>query len=114
MATITNEQVLGRLRQVKGPDLEGNIVDLQLVSDIFIADGKVYFSITVPASRAEELEPMRAAAEKVVLGIDGVKSAMVTLTAARRAGDRPAPPPPQQEPRAVARRRCLRPPCAAA
>ena len=93
MATITKDEVLARLRQVKGPDLEGNIVDLGLVSDIFIADGKVYFSITVPASRAEELEPMRAAAEKVVLAIDGAKGAMVTLTAARAAGERPAAPP---------------------
>src|SRR5690606_27189722 len=63
---------------------------------VFIADGKVYFSITVPAERARELEPMRAAAEKVVLAIDGVKSAMVTLTAARRAGE--TAPPPQQQP----------------
>ena len=86
MANITKEQVLDRLRQVKGPDLEGNIVDLKLVSDIFIADAKVYFSITVPADRAEELEPMRAAAEKVVLAVDGVRGAMVTLTAARKAG----------------------------
>ena len=93
MATITKDEVLGRLSQVKGPDLEGNIVDLKLVSDIFIADGKVYFSITVPADRAEELEPMRAAAEKVVLALEGVRGAMVTLTAARAAGERSAPPP---------------------
>jgi len=107
MATITKEEVLARLRQVKGPDLEGNIVDLGLLSEIFIADGKVYFSITVPSDRAEELEPMRAAAEKVVLAIDGAKGAMVTLTAARKAGDasqapRPAPQaapaPPRQAP----------------
>ncbi len=99
MANITKEQVLDRLRQVKGPDLEGNIVDLKLVSDIFIADAKVYFSITVPADRAEELEPMRAAAEKVVLAVDGVRGAMVTLTAARKAGEKPAAaPPPRQAP----------------
>jgi ATP-binding protein involved in chromosome partitioning len=35
-----------------------------LVSDIFIADGKVFFSITVPAARVQELEPLRAAAER--------------------------------------------------
>ncbi len=99
MATITKDEVLGRLSQVKGPDLEGNIVDLKLVSDIFIADGKVYFSITVPADRAEELEPMRAAAEKVVLALEGVRGAMVTLTAARAAGERSAPAPLEKPPR---------------
>lgn len=102
MATITKEEVLARLRQVKGPDLDGNIVDLGLVSEIFIADGKVYFSITVPSDRAEELEPMRAAAEKVVLAIDGIRGAMVTLTAARKAGEAPATPRPAPPPQASA------------
>ena len=32
--SLSKEQVLERLRQVKGPDLEGNIVDLGLVSEI--------------------------------------------------------------------------------
>ena len=47
--TVTKDQVLDKLRRVKGPDLEGNIVDLGLVSEILIKDGRVYFSITVPA-----------------------------------------------------------------
>ncbi|HET7412437.1 MAG TPA: P-loop NTPase, partial [Pararhizobium sp.] len=92
MADITKEQVLQRLRQVKGPDLQGNIVDRGLVSEVFVADGKVYFSINVPAERADELEPMRAAAEKVALSIEGVRGAMVTLTADRKAGTAAAAP----------------------
>jgi len=95
-------QVIERLRRVKGPDLDGNIVDLGLVSDILVKDGRVYFSITVPASRAEELEPLRGAAEKVVREIEGVAGVVAVLTAeaapgqAARAGARPtasaAPP----------------------
>jgi len=97
MADVSKDQVLDRLRTVRGPDMEGNIVDLGMVSDVFISDGKVYFSITVPAERAKELDPMRAAAERVVRDIPGVKAAMVALTADKKAGaasqpvSRPAP-----------------------
>src|SRR5690606_5836670 len=55
--SVTKTQVLEELRRVKGPDLEGNIVDLGLVSEILIKDERVYFSITVPPERAHELEP---------------------------------------------------------
>ena len=53
--TVSKSQVLGELRRIKGPDLDGNIVDLGLVSEILVKDEKVYFSITVPVARAEEL-----------------------------------------------------------
>lgn len=84
MSVITREQVLEQLRQVTGPDFDGDIVSQGLVSDIFIASGKVFFSITVPADRAKALEPMRAMAEKLVKAIPGVVSAVVTLTAEKR------------------------------
>ncbi|MFT4158665.1 iron-sulfur cluster assembly protein, partial [Shinella sp.] len=90
MTDISKEQVLERLRTVRGPDMDGNIVDLGLVSDVFISDGKAYFSITVPAERARELDPLRAAAERVVKEIPGIKAAMVALTADKRAASGPA------------------------
>jgi ATP-binding protein involved in chromosome partitioning len=87
-------QVLDRLRRVKGPDLSGNIVDLGLVSDVLVKEGRVYFSITVPASRAEELEPLRGAAEKVVREIEGVAGVVAVLTAEASPGQmRPGAPP---------------------
>lgn len=76
-------------------------MSLGLVSDIFIADGKVFFSITVPADRADALEPMRLAAEKSVKEIPGVSGALVTLTAekgGRTSDDAPPPPKPQARP----------------
>jgi ATP-binding protein involved in chromosome partitioning len=91
MPDVTREMVLAKLRTVRGPEMEGNIVDLGLVSDVFISDGKAYFSITVPAERAKELEPMRAAAERVVREIPGVKAAMVALTADRKAAPQAGP-----------------------
>jgi ATP-binding protein involved in chromosome partitioning len=79
--TISKPHVLDELRRVKGPDLQGNIVDLGLVSEILIKDDRVYFSITVPAARAEELEPLRQAAESVVAKVPGVSGVTVVLTA---------------------------------
>ncbi len=93
MAEVTKEQVLETLSKVRGPDLEGDIVSLGMVSDVFISDAKVYFSVSVPAERAKELEPLRAAAERIVKAIPGVKGVLATLTADRKAGTAPPPRP---------------------
>jgi ATP-binding protein involved in chromosome partitioning len=53
--SFSKNEVLEALRRVKGPDLDGNIVDLGLVSEIQVQDSRVYFAITVPPARAEEL-----------------------------------------------------------
>lgn len=105
MTSVTREQILERLKSVTGPDFESDIVSLGLISDIFIANGKVFFSITVPAERADGLEPMRQAAEKAVKDIPGVEGALVTLTAEKKGGrtsdDAPPPPRPQHKPTAA-------------
>jgi len=87
---VTQDQVLAALKRIKGPDLSGNIVDLGLVSEVLIRDGKAYFSITVPARRAEELEPLRQAAEKVVSDIPGLTGVTAVLTAEAAGGGAPA------------------------
>lgn len=92
MSESIKKEVLERLSKVKGPDLEGDIISLGLVSDVFVSDGRVAFSITVPAERAQQLEPLRQAAEKVVREIPGVENAMVALTAERAPGSAPATP----------------------
>jgi ATP-binding protein involved in chromosome partitioning len=91
MTEVTKEQVLETLKTVRGPDLEHNIVELGMVSDVFISDGKVYFSITVPAERAKELEPLRQAAERVIKEMPGVKGALVALTADKKGASPTAP-----------------------
>ena len=103
--TITKEAVLERLGTIAAPDGSGDIVSLGMVSEIFIADGKVFFSITVPAARAQEMEPLRAAAERVVKAIPGVAGAMVALTAEKKGGGmeaavQPRPAAPRQTPAA--------------
>jgi ATP-binding protein involved in chromosome partitioning len=95
------QAVLDRLGSIRGPDDDRDIVRRGMVSDVVIADGKVMFSITVPAERAEAFEPMRQAAETAVRAVPGVSGAMVVLTAEKkgRTGSptpaaRPPPPPP--------------------
>lgn len=94
MVELTRDVVLEALGRVRGPDLDRSIVELKMVSDIFISDGKVYFSINVPAERAQELEPLRQAAERTVKALPGVKGAVVSLTAERKQGAAPPPPRP--------------------
>lgn len=99
---VTKEQVLDALRKIHGPDGSDDIVSRGMVSDIFIADGKVFFSITVPAEQANKLEPLRAAAEQAVKQLDGVAGAVVALTAEKKsgsggAGAQPVPPPPPRQ-----------------
>jgi ATP-binding protein involved in chromosome partitioning len=97
--SVEKTQVLEALRRVKGPDLQSNIVELGLVSEILIKDERVYFSITIPTSRAEELEQLRKAAEKVVSGIAGVAGVTAVLTAEISGGLQRAPAPaPLQRP----------------
>src|SRR5690349_1279499 len=84
--SVSREHILERLRRVKGPDLESNIVDLGLVSEVLVRDGRVSFSITVPAKRGAELEPLRQAAETIVREIDGVSHVTAVLTAERARG----------------------------
>ena len=78
---VTSAQVLDALRRVKGPDLDGNLVDLGLVSDVLIKDGRAYFSITIDPKRAAELEPLRKAAETVVSEVPGITGVAAVLTA---------------------------------
>ncbi|MFY0612089.1 MAG: iron-sulfur cluster carrier protein ApbC [Hyphomicrobiaceae bacterium] len=92
--SVTEAQVLEALKRVKGPDLDSNLVDLGLVSEILIKDARVYFSITIDPKRAEELEPLRQAAAKVVSDLDGVVGATAVLTADAPAGG--AAPTPQR------------------
>ncbi len=94
---IEKQDVMAALSKVRGPDLEGNLVSLGLVSDPVISGDSVMFAITVDASRAAELEPLRQAAEKAVSKVPGVNKVMAALTADVKAGSRPAagrtPPP---------------------
>ena len=93
---VSTDTIKDALRTVKGPDGQGDIISLNMVSEPFVTEtegaSKVMFSLTVPADRAKELESLRADAQAAVEAIEGVASAMVALTAERKAGDAKAAP----------------------
>jgi len=94
MSAVSKQQILDALRKVRGPDLDGDLVSLGLVSEVVTAGRDVMFSITVDPKRAAELEPMRVAAERAVGGIEGIGKVMVALTAERpKAAPAPHKPP---------------------
>ena len=94
---IDKQEVIQALSKVRGPDLEGDLISLGLVSDVMVSGDSVMFAITVDASRAGELEPLRQAAEKAVSKVQGVAKVMAALTAEVKAGSRPqgSTPPPE-------------------
>ncbi|KAG1702788.1 Iron-sulfur protein NUBPL [Nymphon striatum] len=81
MSEVTSKEVLAQLSKVKGPDLKSDIVSLKMVENVLVNEGKVIFSINVPADRAEELEPLREAAEKAVEMLDGVEKQLASQKA---------------------------------
>ncbi len=85
MTDISKEQVLKSLETVTLADGKP-LAFSGLVSDIFIADGKIYFSLSVPADKVEAFEPVRLAAQKAVEALPGARQALVTLTADKPAG----------------------------
>lgn len=99
MAEVSKNQVEKALETVIYPGSGKNIVALGMVSEIFIADAKAYFSITVPADKASEMEPLRLAAERAAKSVEGIAGAVVALTADRKPGQQqPAPARPAAAP----------------
>ncbi len=82
---VTKDQVLAALLQVAAPD-GTPLTATGTLSDVVVADGKVFFSMTVDAVAVKSWEPVRKAAEDAVRAIPGVQSALVALTAERAAG----------------------------
>src|ERR1043166_8491568 len=93
--SVTQQQVLERLAKVASPQ-GAALTDAKVLSDIAVNDGKVFFSINVDAAEARAWESVRTEAEKAVRAIPGVTTAMVALTAERKAGAAPAAAPHRQ------------------
>ena len=90
---VTKEQVLACLQGINSP--EGvPLPDTGTLSDVVATDGKVFFSISVDAAQVKAWEAVRERAEKAVRALPGVQSALVALTAERKAGAPSARTPP--------------------
>jgi ATP-binding protein involved in chromosome partitioning len=90
---VNKEQVLAALEGVATPS-GTPLPRTGALSDVVAGDSKVFFSITVDAAEVKAWEPVRKRAEEVVRALPGVQSALVALTAERRAGAAPPRPPP--------------------
>jgi ATP-binding protein involved in chromosome partitioning len=90
--SVTQQQVLDGLAKVMSPRGVA-LTNANVLSAISVSDGKVFFSINVDAAEARAWESIRAQAEQAVRAIPGVTTAMVALTAERKAGVAPPPAP---------------------
>src|SRR4051794_40648917 len=94
---VTKEQVLACLQGIKSP--EGiPLPDTGALSEVVASDGKVFFSISVDAAQVKAWEAVRERAENAVRALPGVESALVALTAERKAGAASARTPPGPAP----------------
>ncbi|GEQ97775.1 iron-sulfur cluster carrier protein [Iodidimonas gelatinilytica] len=95
--TPTKDQILTALETVIDPEQGKDIVSLGYISGLVIKQGNIGFALDVgTVDKAQKMEPVRAAAQKVVSALPGVLSATVALTAERppqSSGPRPATPP---------------------
>ncbi|SOC83329.1 ATP-binding protein involved in chromosome partitioning [Ensifer adhaerens] len=96
MSAELSARVLDKLKTLQMPGAGKDVVSLGLVSDVFVSQGKAYFSISVPSAAASSLEPLREQAAALAASVPGIQAATVVLTADRKAG---APTPPPQAPR---------------
>jgi ATP-binding protein involved in chromosome partitioning len=101
--SVSKDNVVAALGKIASPD-GAPLPATGKLSDIVVADDKVFFSITVDAGAVRDWEAVRERAQDAVRALPGVQSVMVALTAervgggtvARGAPSRPqgAPPPP--------------------
>jgi ATP-binding protein involved in chromosome partitioning len=82
---LNKEQVLACLEGVKSP-AGIPLPKTGTLSDVVAGNGKVFFSISVDAAEVKAWEAVRKRAEEAVRALPGVQSALVALTAERKAG----------------------------
>ena len=79
--SVTRERIQAELERIELPD-GGNLVSRDMVRALSVEGSAVRFVIEAPTPEmAQQMETLRAAAERAVLALDGVDSASVVLTA---------------------------------
>jgi ATP-binding protein involved in chromosome partitioning len=80
MSTVTEEAVLGALRNVKDPDLGRDIVTLGFVKEVKICGGQVGFTIELTTPACPVREQLKSEAARFVAAIRGVETVNVKMT----------------------------------
>ncbi len=78
---LTKDEVMKALEQVQDPELHRNIVDLGMVRDLKIEDGKVSFTMALTVAGCPLRNQMSANAERVLKSLPGVKTVAITFGA---------------------------------
>lgn len=88
---ITKEQVIDRLRTVRDPELQKDLVTLEMVKDVVVDGSKVsvHVELTTPACPLKD--QIRADVEKAVRAIPGVQSVDLQFSARVRGAAEPRP-----------------------
>jgi ATP-binding protein involved in chromosome partitioning len=79
--SVTRDDVLAALSRIVDQGTGKDIVSADMARAVMVKDGKVSFVLEVDPARAEELEPVRAAAQAAVEGLEGVEKVSAILTA---------------------------------
>jgi len=81
MAEISVSQIIEALRRVNDPEIHRNIVDLKMVRDLKIRDGKVSFTLALTIPECPLRDQIAQDARLTVQALPGVHSVEVTLGA---------------------------------
>lgn len=103
MTALSQDDVRTALCTVIDPVSGKDIITNDMVSGLVIKDRNIGFAIEIDPADADRMEPLRKAAERAVLALDGVSSVSAVLTAHNAApAARPETPDPgaKPEPRA--------------
>ena len=85
MASVTKDQVLAALADVRDPDSGRSVVDGSRISGVVVRDGNVGFTLEVDPAQGAAMEPLRKACEAAVERLSGVLSVTAVMTAERQA-----------------------------
>lgn len=75
MNQVTEKQVMDSLREVVDPEINCNVVDLGLIYNTDISEGRVTVQMTLTTPGCPMHESIALAVEHALLGIDGVTEA---------------------------------------
>jgi ATP-binding protein involved in chromosome partitioning len=79
MSGITKEQVLGALSTVMDPELNKDLVTLNMIKDVKVEDSRVSFTIELTTPACPLKAKIKQDAESAVMAIEGVESVDITL-----------------------------------
>ena len=78
-ATLTQENVIGALKNVYDPEIPVNVVDLGLIYEVQINEGNVYVQMTLTAPGCGMGPMIAQQAEWAVADLDGIEDVQVEM-----------------------------------